>query len=61
MQEPTATGDQEEKTEEENPCWRRRHGKWSEKRAIILSKPDEALEVEPGTYVVAEVEVQNST
>ena len=59
MQDPTATGEPEEnKQEQENTCWwRGRHGKWSEKRAVILSKPETVLEADLGAYIIAEIEV----
>jgi len=53
---------EEDRKEEGEPgCHYRGYGKWSEKRAAILTKPEEVLEGDPGAYIIAEVEVQNQT
>jgi hypothetical protein len=58
MQDPTTTtgNDEDKKEGGEIPC-QRGYGKWSEKRAAILTKPQEILEGDPGTYIIAEIEV----
>jgi len=60
MQDPPCTTEQEDEKKEggEFHC-PRGYGKWSQKRAFIVTKPEEVLEGDPGTYIIVEVEVQN--
>jgi uncharacterized cupin superfamily protein len=55
MQDPTKEGQEEDK--KEGGVYQCTRGKWSEKRAVILTKPQEVLEGDPGAYIIAEVEV----
>jgi len=61
MQDPTAASterqEDDKKEEGESGYHYRGYGKWSEKRAAILTKPEEVLEGDPGAYIIAEVEV----
>ncbi len=48
------------KGKEWNFCGGNRSG-WGEKRAVIVKKPEEVIVGEPGSIVIAEVEVENQT
>lgn len=48
---------------DEQDCWGfgKERSKWSQARAIFISKPTEELEGEPGSVIYAPIEVQNQT
>lgn len=53
----------EENQEAQQECWGfgKQRSKWSEARAVFLTKPDQILEGEPGSVIYAPVEIQNQT